>query len=94
MFNENSLIEMRIDENDENEDESEPTELHLHQITVFEIIEPGTFIRMKSPPNTIEPFFIAEILWKGTAKEDLHNENGHIFLEGEIYAEINYLEKI
>ena len=91
MFNENSLIEMRIDEN---EDESEPTELHLHQITVFEIIEPGTFIRMKSPPNTIEPFFIAEILWKGTAKEDLHNENGHILLEGEIYAEINYLEKI
>ena len=80
MFNENSLIE--------------PTELHLHQITVFEIIEPGTFIRMKSPPNTIEPFFIAEILWKGTAKEDLHNENGHILLEGEIYAEINYLEKI
>ena len=94
IFNENSLIDMRLDEDDEYEGESEPTELHLHQNTLFEIIKPGTFISVKSPANAIEPFFIAKILQKGTAEEDLCNENGHIILEGEMYGEINYLEKI
>ena len=77
MFNKNSPIEMRLDENDENdkyEDKSEPTEFYLHQNTVFEIIEPGTFIGMKSPPNAIEPFFVAKILQKGTTEEDLHSD--------------------
>ena len=47
MFNENSPIERRLDEGDEvneYEDVSEPTEHHLHQNAVFEIIKPGTFI--------------------------------------------------
>ena len=90
------LSKMFNDEDDkvnEYEDESEPTELHLHQNAVFEITEPGTFIWIKSPPNAIEPLFIAEILWKGTAEEDLRNENGHI-LESKMFAEINYLENI
>ena len=46
----------------------------MDQNTVFEIIEPGTFIGMKSPPNAIEPFFVAETLQKGTTEEDLHSD--------------------
>ena len=61
---------------------------------MFEIIEPATFMRMKSPLNAIEPFFIAEILQKGTAEEGLCDENGHTIFESEMYAETNYLEKI
>ena len=47
-----------------------------------------------SLPNAIEPFFIDEILRKGTAEEDLRDEKGYIILKEEMYAEINYLEKI
>ena len=95
MFNENSPIERRLDEGDEvneYEDVSEPTEHHLHQNAVFEIIKPGTFIWMKPPLNAIKPLFIAEILRKGTAEEDLRNKNGHI-LEGKMYAETLKKEK-
>ena len=77
IFNKNSPIEMRLDEDDGNdkyEDKSEQTEFYLDQNTVFEIIEPGTFVGMKSPPNAIEPFFVAEILQKGTTEEDLHSD--------------------
>lgn len=42
----------------------------------------------------MEPFFIGEILPKGTAEDDLCDENGHIILAGDMYAEINWLEKI
>ena len=48
---------------------------------MFEIIEPGTFIGMKSPPDATEPFFLAEILRKGTAEEVPHDANRHIILE-------------
>ena len=48
---------------------------------MFEIIEPGTFIGMKSPPDAIEPFFLAKILQKGTAEEVPHDANRHIILE-------------
>ena len=47
ILNENSPIDRRLDEGDEvneYEDVSEPTEPHLHQNAVFEIIKPGTFI--------------------------------------------------
>ena len=45
MFNENYPIEMKLDEDDDYENESEPTELHLHQKTVFEIIKPAALER-------------------------------------------------
>lgn len=49
---------------------------------------------MKSPPNAIEPFFIAEVLSKGIAEQDLSDKNGHYILKGETYAEIFYLQKV
>ena len=68
--------------------------MHICYIkTVFELLEPGTFIGLHSPPNAIEPFFIAQILSKGLAKKNMINEFGHSFLAGEMYAEVIYLQK-
>ena len=53
---------------------------------MFELIEPGTYIRMRSPVNAIEPFFIAEVINKGVAECNIYDEN-------ERYAEIKYLQK-
>ena len=39
----------------------------LNQVTVFELVEPGTFIWVGSLHNAIEPFFIVEVVSKGAA---------------------------
>ena len=33
----------------------------LDQETLYELVEPETFIGMHSPPNAIEPFYVAEV---------------------------------
>ena len=55
---------------------------------MFELVEPGTYVGMRSPANAIESFFIAEIQNKGIAKENLTDENGHHILPGQQYLEI------
>ena len=60
---------------------------------MFELVEPGTYIGMRSPTNAIESFFIAEVQIKGIAKENLTDENGHHILYEEQYLEIVYLQK-
>ena len=62
-------------------------------MTVFELVDPGTYVGMRSPTNAIESFFIAEVQKKGIAKENLTSENGHHILSGEQYLEIVYLQK-
>ena len=48
---------------------------------------------MRCPENSIELFFVGEVLTKGVASQDMEDENGHCVLEGERYHEVNYLEK-
>ena len=55
---------------------------------MFELVEPGTYVGMRSPANAIESFFIAEVQNKGIAKENLTDENGHHILSGQQYLEI------
>ena len=88
---------MRLDENDEDdeyEDKSEPAELYLHQNTVFIIIEPATFIRMKSPFNAIEPFFIAEILQKVLLKRAFAMKMDILFLKVRCMQKETTLKKL
>lgn len=54
----------------------------LNQVTVFELVEPGTFIWVGSLHNAIEPFFIVEVESKGTATEAVSYANGHTVLCG------------
>ena len=49
------------------DDEQEEHAFWLNQDTIFELVEPGTFVGIWSPPNTIEPFFIAEVFHRGVA---------------------------
>ena len=57
------------------------------------MFKPGTYVRMRSPTNAINSFFIAEVQNKSIAKKNLTNENGHHILSGEQYLEIVYLQK-
>ena len=84
-----------VEEDNYEDDDQEYTDAYsLHQNTVFELLEPGTFGRLHSPPNAIEPFFIAQILSKGLAEKNMINEFGNLVLAGEMYAEVIYLQKL
>ena len=67
--------------------------LGLNQDTIFELVAPGTYVGIRSPPNAIEPFFIVEVFSKGIAKEALCDASGYSILSGEQYAEVGYLQK-
>ena len=77
---------------DENEEDC-VLEIEHSLNTLFEIIEPLSFISLLCPENSIELFFVAEVLKKGCACEDLMDSNGHIILKDDEYLEIHYLEK-
>ena len=65
----------------------------LNLDTVFELVEPGTFVGMRSQSNAIKSFYIAEVLNKGVAENNMSDENGHSIMSGEPYLEVNYLQK-
>ena len=44
------------------DDQIDESTFSLNQDTVFELVEPGTFVGMRSPHNATEPFFIAEFI--------------------------------
>ena len=65
----------------------------MNRGTVFEMVDPGTYVGKRSPTNAIESFFIAEVQNKRIAKENVTDENGHHILSGEQYLEIVCLQK-
>ena len=48
---------------------------------------------MRSPPNAIESFFVAEVMDKGIAENNMIDQNGHTVMSGELYLEVCYLQK-
>ena len=60
---------------------------------LYETIESGTFIAMRCPSNSLELFFVGEVVFKQVAEDDQEDLNGHFVFKGEKYPEINYLEK-
>ena len=42
-------------------EEDDADQFLLNQDTLYELVEPGTYIGLRSPPNTLELFFIAEV---------------------------------
>ena len=48
----------------------------LNLDTVFELVEPGTFIGMRNQSN-------AEVLNKGFVESSMSDENGHSIMSGE-----------
>ena len=86
------------EENYEDYDQEYTIAYSLHQNTVFELLEPGTFVGLRSPPNAIEPFFIAQYKCHWTIfhcsnpfkrfGRKKHNEFGHSALAGKMYGEV------
>ena len=63
----------------------------LNHDTIFELVNSGTFVGIRSSPNAIDLFFIDEVFNKGLAQEGMPDANGHYILCGEQYAEVDYL---
>ena len=82
------------EENYEDDDQEYTDAYSLHKNTVFGLLEPGTFVGLRSSPNAIEPFFITQILSKGLAEKNMINEFDHSVLAGEMYAEVIHLQKL
>ena len=81
------------DDNEALRDDQLPVPFKLDQDTVFDLIWPGTFVGLKSPKNSIEPFILCKIISNDTASETLTDTNGHTIIKGEKYAEVVYLQK-
>ena len=93
LFHSGDIDDQRVDEFDVDDEYDCEEAFALNHDTMFELVEPGTYIGMRSPTNAIESFFIAEVQIKGIAKENFTDENGHHILYEEQYLEIVYLQK-
>ena len=60
---------------------------------VFEIIQEGTFVAMRSAKNSTELFYISEVVGKGVAPTYIEDASGHGIAAGEVYVTVKYLEK-
>ena len=65
----------------------------LNHDTVFVLVKPGIFLGMRSPLSAIEFPFVAEVMDKGIAENNMIDENGHTIMSGELYLEVCYLKK-
>ena len=90
-----TIVNMELENNGEEEEDSDSDEImtanrndYLH-----EVIEPGTFVALRCPVNSLELFFVVEALAKDAAFEEKLDDNGHCVLKGEKYFEVHYLEK-
>ena len=55
---------------------------------LYDVIEPPTYVALLCPSNSIELFFVAEVLNKGEALENIVDINGHVILAGEQFLEV------
>ena len=84
------------EENEDNEEEGEEDIVvrEVHRIEyLYDVIDSGTFVAMRCPANSLEQFFVGEVLMKEMAVENINDSNGHFILKGEKYLEVQYLEK-
>ena len=77
---------------DDEDDDIYETAFSLNESTIFEVLEPGIYVAMRSPPNSIEHFFVGAVVDQGVAKENIRDANGHFIVEGKYFAIIHYLQ--
>ena len=82
-----------IDKEHGDDDTQTKPAFSLNHDNIYVIVDPGTFVGIRSPPNAIEPFFIVKVFDKGAAQEGMPDANGHYILSGEQYVEVGYLQK-
>ena len=59
---------------------------------MYEVIENGDYIGLRCPPESIEFFYVVEVLQKGIASKTIQTSSSKIF-EGEPYIKVKYLER-
>ena len=60
---------------------------------IYEMIEPGTFVGIRSGEVTMEEFYVAEVVFKKVADDYVSDNHGHRIGKGQPYVCVNYLEK-
>lgn len=59
---------------------------------LYEVIEPDTYVGLRSPPSSLELFFVVKVLNKSIANEYIEDECGHGILPKEPYLTVLYLD--
>ena len=65
------------DDDDDDKDGNTAESFILDPNTVFEIVDVGDYVGLRTPKNAIEQFYIAEMLGKGIAENNLKDQYGH-----------------
>ena len=79
---------------DADDDQIDASTFCFNQDTVLELVQPDPFVGMWSPHNAVEPFFIVEVISKGTATKAISDVTGHTFFCGEQYVSMLLTEMI
>ena len=89
-----NITEDNREENEDHEEEVEDTvcgEAHRKKY-LNNVIDSGTFVAMRCPANSLEQFFVGEVLMKEISVENKTDCNGHFILKGEKYNTNNRKE--
>lgn len=90
--NSKNLIQVSMEDfNPENEEFVE--ELEPNEVILKDVIQPDSFIALRSPSNSLELFFLFHVEECVNAKEDITDDYGHTIKKGEDYFKGHYLEK-
>ena len=86
------------DENEEVEDEDDEVYSRglgemFDKSVIFDVISEGTYIGLRSPPGSLELFYVVKVSKKGIAKENMSDDYQHCIVAGEPYFAGHYLEK-
>ena len=88
-----SLDEILDEFEDEEYNAHNESSFQLYHDTVFELVEPGTYVGLRTALNALEIFYVAEVCSKSIATQDMCDDNGHYIMAGEKYFEIYYPQK-
>ena len=61
---------------------------------LFTLVSVDTFVALRSPPNSMESFYIVKIVSKDIADTDITDDFGHIILQGEKFISGYYLNRL
>ena len=85
---ENMLTEEELSEEDELE---RPEDIVLPPM-VYEVIEAESFVGLRSPPKSLELFFVVKVIDKNVATEFIKDQFGHEIAPREPYLTVVYLD--
>ena len=81
-----------VDEESTRKEREVPDDLLLP--IVYEVVTPGDFVALRSESQSLEQFYIVQVVSKDVAQSyDVKDNHGHLIAKGQPYFSVNYLEK-